>query len=56
LLKKRSECFDMLMLRQAQQNGKFFIIPTSSPFAPSINSGQALSLVEGVNGDFQATC
>jgi len=48
LLKKRSECFDMLMLRQAQQNGKFFIIPTSSPFT--------LSLVEGVNGDFQATC
>jgi len=29
-------------------NGKFSIIPTSSPFA--------LSLVEGMNGDFQATC
>ena len=40
---KASECFEYLMLRQAQQNGIFSIISNLSPFVTSINSVQTLS-------------
>jgi hypothetical protein len=48
--KKGKECFDKPVLSKAEglsMNGKFSLLSILSPFVPSINSGQALSLLKG---------
>ena len=56
--KKGKECFDKPVLSKAEgliMNGKFSALSILSPFVPSINSGQALSFVQGFLNRFCRT-